>query len=159
MFLYLLSVMLFHTHLMFGIVSFILFSPLFSGGNEVLFLVLVLFGSILPDIDDGHSKIKKASGVLGSVVSFLFKHRGILHSLVIVVVLFVVIGLWNSYYAWALCIGYLSHLLSDGLTPMGVQCLYPFSSFKLRGPIKVGGIGEWVVLFGLIILVVKEMLF
>jgi inner membrane protein len=151
--------MLFHTHLMFGVVSFILLSPIFSGGNEILFLVFVLLGSILPDIDDGNSKIKKASGVLGSIVSFMFKHRGIFHSLVMVVVLFIVISFWNSYYAIGLTIGYLSHLISDALTPMGIKFLYPFSSFKLRGPIKVGGIGEWVVLFGLVILVVKELLF
>ena len=151
--------MLFHTHLMFGVVTFILLSPVFSGGNEILFLVFVLLGSVLPDIDDGNSKIKKASGVLGSLISFMFKHRGIFHSLVFVVILFIVMSFWNTYYAWALTIGYLSHLLSDSLTPMGIQFLYPFSSWKLRGPIKVGGIGEWVVLFGLIILVVKELLF
>ena len=144
---------------MFGITAFILLSPLFSGGNEILFLVFVLLGSVLPDIDDGHSKIKKASGVIGSIVSFMFKHRGIFHSLVMVIILFIVMSFWNSYYAWGLCVGYLSHLISDALTPMGIKFLYPFSSFKLRGPIKVGGIGEWVVLFGLIILVAKELLF
>ena len=151
--------MLFHTHIMFGITAFILLSPVFSGGNEILFLVFVLLGSVLPDIDDGKSKIKKASGVIGSIVSFMFKHRGIFHSLIMVIVLFIVMSFWDSYYAWALCVGYLSHLISDALTPMGIHFLYPFSSFKLRGPIKVGGIGEWVVLFGLIILVVKELLF
>ena len=144
---------------MFGIVAFILLSPLFSGGNEIVFLVLVLLGSILPDIDDGNSKIKKASGVLGSIISFMFKHRGILHSLIFVFFLFILISLWNSYYAWGLSIGYLSHLLSDSLTPMGIRIFYPFSSFKLRGPIKVGSTGEWIVLFGLVILVAKEMLF
>jgi inner membrane protein len=151
--------MLFHTHIMFGVVSFILLSPLFSGGNEVLFLVFVLLGSVLPDIDDGHSKIKKASGVIGSIISFIFKHRGIFHSLVMVIALFIVLSMWSTYYAFGLCIGYLSHLLSDALTPMGVQFLYPLTTWKLRGPIKVGSIGEWVVLFGLVILVIKELLF
>jgi len=143
---------------MFGVVSFILLSPVFSGGNEVLFLVLVLLGSVLPDIDDGNSKIKKASGVLGSLISFMFKHRGIFHSLVMVVVLFVLMSFWNTYYAIGLSIGYLSHLLSDALTPRGIQFLYPFSSWKLKGPIRVGSIGEWVVLFGLILLVIKDLL-
>ena len=151
--------MLFHTHLMFGVVTFILLSPVFSGGNEIIFLGLVLLGSILPDIDDGKSKIKKASGVLGSIISFIFKHRGIFHSLVMVIALFVALSLWSTYYAFGLCIGYLSHLLSDALTPMGVKFLYPISHWKLRGPIKVGSIGEWVVLFGLVILVIKELIF
>ena len=151
--------MLFHTHLMFGVVTFILLSPIFSGGNEIIFLLLVLIGSVLPDIDDGHSKIKKASGIIGSIISFMFKHRGILHSLAMVVILFIVMSLWNTYYAWGLCIGYLSHLFSDALTPMGIKFLYPFASWKLRGPIRVGSLGEWVVLFGLVILVIKEILF
>jgi inner membrane protein len=151
--------MLFHTHLMFGVAAFLLMSPVFSGGNEILFLVLVLLGSILPDIDDVHSKIKKASGVIGSIISFMFKHRGIFHSLVMVIILFVLVSFWSSYYAIGLSIGYLSHLLSDSLTPMGIRIFYPFSSWKLRGPIKVGSAGEWIVLFGLVVLVAKEMLF
>ena len=151
--------MLFHTHLMLGISAFILFGDYFSGGNSILFFLLVILGSVLPDIDDGNSKIKKASGVLGSIISFLFKHRGIFHSLIFVLVMFIIVSFLNNYYAWAITIGYLSHLVGDAITPMGIKWFYPLSHWHLKGPIKVGSIGEWVILFGLVILVVKEMLF
>ncbi|PIZ51474.1 hypothetical protein COY27_03725 [Candidatus Woesearchaeota archaeon CG_4_10_14_0_2_um_filter_33_13] len=151
--------MLFYTHLLLGIVGFLLLNKYFSGGYEWLFLLFVLLGSVLPDIDDGKSKIKKASGIIGSVISFLFKHRGILHSLIFALVLFVLLSLWDIYYAWALLIGYTSHLVGDVITPMGIQLFYPFSRWKIRGPIRVGKFGEWIILFGLVVLVIKELFF
>jgi len=45
------------------------------------------------------------------------------------------------------------------ITPMGIKIFYPLSDFKIRGWIRVGGIGEWVVLFGMVILIAKELLF
>jgi inner membrane protein len=152
--------MLFHTHLMIGVVAFLLLKDYFTGGNEIVFLTLVLLGSIFPDIDDGKSKMKKASGIIGSIISYLFKHRGIFHSVIFALGIFVlVIIFWNSYYAFAVLIGYCSHLLGDFITPMGIRLFYPFSNFKIRGPIRVGGIGEWVILFGMGLLVLKELLF
>ena len=152
--------MLFHTHLMISIVVFLLIKDYFIGGNEIIFLVLLLLASVFPDIDDGKSKIKKASGIVGSIISFTFKHRGIFHSVLMALGLFVLIySLWQPYYAFAVLIGYCSHLFGDLITPMGIKIFYPLSDFKIRGPIRVGGIGEWIILFGMIILVIKELLF
>ncbi len=152
--------MLFHTHLLLGITFFILLRNFFSGGNEIIFFLLVLLGSILPDIDDGKSKIKKASGILGSTISFIFKHRGMFHSLIFALGLFFLITfLWNSYYAGGLLLGYLSHLIGDAVTPMGINLFYPFSRLRLRGPIKVGSPGEWIILVMLTVVIVKILLF
>ena len=147
--------MLFHTHLLLGIVAFLLVKDHFPSAG-IMFLILVLLGSVLPDIDDGKSKIKRASGVFGSMISFLFKHRGIFHSLLFVIFLFIVLGLWRVDYAWALSMGYISHLFGDALTPMGIALFYPLSNWRIRGPIKVGSIGEWVILFGAVVLIVLE---
>ena len=152
--------MLFHTHLLLGIVAFLLLKDFFTGGNEIVFLTLVLLGSIFPDIDDGKSKMKKASGIIGSIISYLFKHRGIFHSLIFAFGIFVLfIIFWNNYYAFAFFIGYCTHIFGDIITPMGIRIFYPFSNFKIKGPIRVGGIGEWVILFGMFILVIRELLF
>lgn len=152
--------MLFHTHIILGIVMFLLVGDYFSGGNQIIFFALLLLAAIFPDIDDGKSKIKKASGILGSIISFTFKHRGIFHSVFMAMLLFAVTYfLWKPYYAFAVLIGYLTHLLGDIITPMGIQIFYPFSNFKIRGPIKVGSIGEWVILFGMMLLIVKELIF
>lgn len=147
--------MLFYTHLLLGVVVFLLVKGRFSAGGG--FFLVLLLGAILPDIDEYKSKINQWSGIIGKIISFLAKHRGIFHSIPLALFLFFVLSsVWNFHYGWALLIGYTTHLVGDGLTPMGVQLFYPFHSFKLKGPIKTGSIYEWIILVGLIVLVVKE---
>ena len=151
--------MLFHTHVLLGIVLFLLVKDFFSGGSEVMFFLLVLLGSILPDIDERRSKINRWSGIIGSIVAFFAKHRGFFHSLLCYVLLFFVVYYYFSlYYAVALFIGYLAHMVGDGFTKMGVQPFYPFFEFKIRGPLKVGGMAEGAVMVLLVLLIIKEFL-
>ena len=151
--------MLFNTHLLFGLFFFMLLKDFFSGGNEIIFLLLVLLGSILPDLDSGKSKINRWSGFLGIILGSFLKHRGILHSVFFVIFIFVLANLFlGNYYAFGLLIGVLAHLSSDSLTPGGIKFFYPLSKMRIRGPIKVGGVGEWLVFVGLIFLIIKEFL-
>jgi inner membrane protein len=150
--------MLFYTHLLFGILLFLLVKG-YLAGNVFLLLFLVLLGSILPDIDEHKSKIARWSGLLGKTVSFLFRHRGILHAVIFPSALCIVLGLlWSKSYALALLIGYVGHLFADALTPMGIPILYPFTEFRLRGPLRTGSIWEWVMVGLLIILILKILL-
>ncbi|MBI4983562.1 metal-dependent hydrolase [Candidatus Woesearchaeota archaeon] len=145
--------MLFFTHLLLGIVIFLLVTPLLVG-NPLIALLLVLLGSILPDIDEYHSKINQWSGIFGKLISVLSKHRGIFHSLMGAMLVGLLLGyLWSWNYALALLLGYLSHLIGDLLTPFGIALLYPFSKFKLHGPVKTGGILEWTVRTALIVII------
>jgi inner membrane protein len=149
--------MLFYTHLLLGISFFILFNSFFSGGNKFAFLILVLLGSVLPDIDEKHSRIKNWTGLLGIITSRLAKHRGIFHSLPFALLLFIVVALiFNGYYSVGLFIGYFSHLVGDMLTLHGVTLFYPFSRFKIKGPIRVGSASEYLILAGLVLLILKE---
>lgn len=151
--------MLFYTHLLIGILLFLLVGDYFHGGNQIVFLVILLLGSLLPDIDEQNSKINRQSGFIGSIISFLTRHRGIFHSLFLAVLFFLVITIfWNNYYAWALFLGYLGHLLGDALTPMGIQAFYPLLEFKLKGPIRTGGIAELLLLTGIIFLIARMIL-
>ena len=147
--------MLFHTHILLGIVIFLLIKDLFHGGNEIIFFLLILLGSILPDIDERKSKINRWSGIIGVVIAFFFKHRGLFHSLILHFGIFLLIyQFFNLYYAIALFMGYLAHIFGDGLTLMGVTIFYPFSDFKIKGPVRVGGFLEsifFVAVFFLII--------
>lgn len=148
--------MLFYTHLLIGVLSFLILNPYFHGGNKWIFLAILLLGSLLPDIDEQNSKINRQSGFIGSIISFLTKHRGIFHSVFLAVLFFLLITIfWSNYYAWAMLVGYLSHLLGDALTPMGVHILYPLSNFKLKGPIRTGGIAELLLLTGIIFLIAR----
>jgi inner membrane protein len=143
--------MLFLTHILIGVVMFLLFMPIFDGSKVVAF-ALVLLGSILPDIDEKNSKMNQWSGFIGKILVKFVKHRGIFHSLLFHLGLgFLVAWYFGAHFGVALFIGYLAHLVGDGITPMGVRLFYPLSNFKVKGPIRVGSYKEKVIEFALFI--------
>ena len=149
--------MLFYTHVLLGILFFLLFRGYFSG-NILLVFLLMLLGSVLPDLDEPHSKINQWSGVLGRIISFFFKHRGMFHSLLFAGIFLILLGyFWQWPYAIALALGYLAHLLIDSITPLGVQLFYPFSRHKIRGPVRTGGAWELFLLALFIVLIIKQL--
>ena len=56
------------------------------------------------------------------------------------------------WFALAVLAGWVSHLALDALTPHGVSPLWP-APWRLRGPIATGGVLEWVMAAGLLVLV------
>ena len=148
---------LFHTHILLGIVFFLITRNFFSGGNEIIFFLFVLLGSILPDIDSKHSKINRWFGALGNIAVFFSKHRGFFHSIIFHLILFFVMEtFFGFYYASGLLLGYTAHLVGDGITRAGLQIFYPFSKFKVKGPVRVGSFVEGLILLGLFLLIVKS---
>lgn len=88
---------------------------------ELVPVILVAISSIFPDIDCAYSLL----GRYNPITPFM-KHRGFLHTplaLIIIMKLTNPLGIDNS---TAVAFGYLTHLLSDSLTPMGIMWLYPF---------------------------------
>lgn len=150
---------LFHTHLLLGITAFLLVKDYFSGGNEIVFLCLLLLGSILPDIDEQGSKINRWLGLPGSIIAFFSKHRGFFHSLPFFCLSsFAVYYFLNWNYAAALFLGYIAHLFGDGISKRGVTPFYPFSLFKIKGLLKVGGFVEWIMGLVLMVLIIIKLL-
>ena len=150
---------MFYTHILLGIIVFILAKDYFHAANNLIFFLILLLGSILPDIDERHSKVNRWSGFIGQITTFFAKHRGFFHSLLFFIILFFLIAhYWNINYAWALMLGYLAHIMGDGITRMGVQIFYPFSDFKFKGPVKVGGMLEILIMIILVVLIVKQFL-
>jgi len=147
--------MLFFTHLLLGFVLFLFTKDFLQGGNQIIFLILVLLGSILPDIDSEESKIHRWSGIVGRIVTFFSRHRGFFHAMFLYVFLAAVISYFlGAYYGLGLLIGYFAHLIGDMMTLDGVAPLYPFSKSRISGPVRVGGILEAVmvvILLGLIV--------
>ena len=145
--------MIFLTHLLGGILAIVYFGHFFgisgnSGGSEkiVLILVAALF-ALAPDIDTIKSKAGKLLQPFSTVFSWLFKHRGFLHSFAFVaLVYFGMRYLFSSTVAAAAASGYSSHLLLDSLTKEGIMPFSPLSRKKLKGFIKTGGLLEKVVL-------------
>lgn len=148
--------MLFRTHLAFGFLAALLALKIFSPDNLILFFILVLIGSILPDVDNPKSKIGKKIKVIG----FLFEHRGFFHSLLFLAVIYIISILFfrNNYFILPLVIGYSSHLFIDCFNHIGIMPLHPLSRFRIRGFIKTGALLETILFFSLVVVDIWKLL-
>ena len=151
--------MLAKTHIAFGFLLALIIQNLIETGNEIIFFLLVIIGSLLPDIDSSHSKISNRTPLIPGIISIFSKHRGIFHSLFFA---FLIPGLiWyflSPIYGAALFIGYLSHLLADAFTDSGINFLNPITKFKIEGPITTGALAERFIFFILIALILIELI-
>lgn len=130
---------MFLTHLAVSLVAaVILFNEM-----SIPALVALMLGSLLPDIDSTKS-------FLGSkllIIGFIFRHRGIFHSLIAILGL----GALAYYFlsaeiALAFLAGYAIHLLLDMLTHEGITPFFPFE-FRLKGFFSTGGIVDYLIFF------------
>jgi len=124
------------THLIFGFLVGTIFIKYFGSSSPLIFMILVLLGSLLPDIDHPNSKLGKFVKPIGWVV----EHRGFFHSLLF---LFLITLVSISFFKqpYALPLGALSHLISDSFTKQGIKVFFPFK-FRLNGFIVTGSIVE-----------------
>lgn len=142
--------MIWITHLVFAALIFLFIrAPL---KLSWIALPVCLFAAVFPDLDHKNSKISSSMGITSRIVSLIFNHRGIIHSLVSAVTFSVLIYLametlgWPVNYSYAFFIGYISHLLIDSLNPMGVAWLSPFKDGRAKSVIPCGGAVEIVLL-------------
>lgn len=102
------------------------------GNKEIL---LASFGSILPDIDTNFSTVNR---VLKTGKQNQFSHRGIMHSLSIPSLIFLVYWLiFQNMGIIPFIAGYLSHILLDMFNPKGVPLLSPFTRKRFKMPISI----------------------
>lgn len=114
------------------------------GAWDLLYIVVPLAATVIPDIDSEHSFISNCSRITKSISvlvhDLLGGHRGMLHTPFAAGLLALGIFIWHNYLAqdeiWQLLTYYLGgaavagyglHLLLDMFTPMGIKLLYPFS--------------------------------
>lgn len=110
--------------------------------NDFISFILLIIGSILPDIDHNHSTLGKVIPIIPKML----KHRGIMHSIWIPLILLFI----NK----PLCYGYFLHLAFDLITKNGIKPLNPLFGFTIKIPIvKTGGLLEKIIYFLLLILI------
>lgn len=104
------------------------------------YLGVVIFASLLPDIDHTKSIIGKLFFPIAKYLDKNFGHRTITHSLTFFVPLTLVVAFVersfissNLVYTYIFLFGFLSHLILDMLTVQGIPLFYPF----LRNPCVV----------------------
>ena len=154
--------MMFLTHLLGGIFSIIYFGGLFGIGSDsnekvVAIMVAAVF-ALLPDIDMVKSKAGRKLQPFSTVLSFVFRHRGFLHSFIFTAAIYFIMSyLFSTTAATAAAIGYSSHLLLDAFTKEGIMPLSPLSKLRLRGFIKTAGILEKGILLVMVFLLVLKL--
>ena len=55
--------------------------------------------------------------------------------------------MFENYIGAAFFLGYCVHLIVDGLTVRGIKPFYPLSSFKINGPLRSGGLMDYLLFF------------
>lgn len=131
----------------------------------IVFFLLVLLGSLLPDLDTPNSKLGRKLLPISLLLSLFVKHRTATHSMLFVVIVGIgssllcsILGL-SQFYAFGLVIGTISHIAGDWLTNRGVPLLYPFMKKRFKAPVtfSTGSLRERGVFY--LLVVVNVLLF
>lgn len=104
--------------------------------NKIAFFMVVMVVTLIPDIDISNSYLGKKWYF--RPLQFFVKHRGIIHSLTLCVVLAFIISLILPSLALPFYVGYGVHLFLDSLTVEGVRPFWPLKG-QIGGKIRVGG--------------------
>ncbi|MBD3263230.1 hypothetical protein GF374_02520 [Candidatus Woesearchaeota archaeon] len=145
-----------HTHLLLAVLFGVLYFDYFIGGTtfwmKIGFAAMLIVGALLPDIDQEESSASHKSPWLSALVRSFSKHRGIMHSIWIPIIIFLIAKFLIVKYfhlpdliLMGFLIGYTSHLAGDAITKKGIVPLSPFSKFRIRGLMKTGGLAETIV--------------
>lgn len=136
-------------------------------GIAVMTMPVVALGSLMPDIDHPESAFGRRVPFLSVPISAIFGHRGITHSLLAVLALFAGAAWAAAWFAHGaagptatlmtfgvlpLSVGYLSHLLGDGLTVSGLPLLWPKRRCYRWPLFKTGSATEALFRFAMIAL-------
>ncbi len=137
--------MLWKTHLVIGLAVALFFAPHVS--DPVLFMPIVLFATLFPDVDSGFSYIGK--NPLAKPVQMTTNHRGIVHSYTLCIFLSILIVFVYPPAALPFFLGYSFHLFADAFTVQGIRPFWPIKAVS-KGVIKSGGITDKAIFYTLL---------
>ena len=126
--------MLIRTHLALIVLFIILFLPHVQ--NQYLFVGVALAASFIPDIDNAFSTLG-SRGVFRAL-QFFTKHRGMIHSLTIAVLISIILAVFFPAASLAFFLGYGLHIFLDSFTKEGVAPFWPWKKVS-SGFIRTGG--------------------
>jgi len=127
-----------YTHLIFAFLLFSLFN--FILNFPVYISVFAFIGAMVPDLD-----IKVRS-----------LHRKIFHNVwFLFIILFVLLqsGVIDNMVAAVFSIGFISHLITDSLTPTGIMPFWPIEKPRFRGKIKTGSSFEFLFMIAMLVFI------
>jgi len=139
--------MMLKTHYIIVLFFILLFLPAVE--HKLIFVVVALFATQLPDIDSRYSRIGRRR--IARVLQWFTRHRGMIHSFTFLISVTIVLILIYPVLGFGFFLGYGLHLLADSFTVEGIKPFYP-SRVKSAGNVRTGGKSEVVVLILFIIL-------
>lgn len=106
-------------------------------------LAAAAFGALLPDIDHPQSWAGRKMRYVSVPLSMLVGHRGVTHSLIAVLACMATLVIMGTgWVAAPVAVGYLSHLVADGMTPSGVPLLWPMKRRFTLNVCRTGSVIE-----------------
>jgi len=129
--------MLIRTHLLIALFFALLF--LSHAESKLIFIMVVLIATFIPDVDSKFSKLGRKKTF--RVLQFFVKHRGILHSFTFLIIISFVFLSVFPIIIFPFFLGYGLHLLVDGFTKQGIRPFYPIK-WRIKGIIRTGGMFE-----------------
>lgn len=126
--------MLIKTHIAITVFGILLL--LLSVEHKIIFIIVALFATFLPDIDSRYSVMGKKK--LNRILQFFTKHRGITHSFVFLIAVTLILLYLLPVVALGFFLGYGLHLFADAFTKNGITPFHPFSKKKSEGFISTG---------------------
>ena len=138
--------MLIKTHLMITSFFILLLFPFVS--YKIIFIVIALLTTYIPDIDLESSKLGRKK--IFRPLQFFVKHRGAFHSFTFLFLLTFLFLMFVPRIALGFFIGYASHLFADSLTISGIAPFFPWKR-KIFWKIRTGGKIEKILFFVLLI--------
>lgn len=138
--------MLLRTHL--AITSFFILLLLPFISHKIIFVLVALLATFIPDIDSENSKLGKKW--IFKIIRFFTKHRGFFHSFTFLLLITVIFAMFLPIFALGFFVGYGSHLFADSFTPEGITPFYPWKR-KSCGKLRTGGKLETGLFLGFLI--------
>lgn len=126
--------MMLKTHLALSVLVAMLFLSKIS--NKLVFLVVILVATVIPDIDTGFSTAGKS--IFLKPLQFFVKHRGVFHSFTFCIIASFVIAYFIPSISLAFFLGYSFHLLLDSFTKEGIMPFWPWRKVS-SGIFTTGG--------------------
>ena len=136
---------MYYTHLAFGFLASLIALNFINIENMILFILVTIFFSIFPDIDETRSKIGRKYNLISKIINFFFGHRGFFHTIYIPLILFFILSFINNDVSIAILAGYFSHLFLDAITKAGIRPLYPIYNKRINGPFKTNSFTEKII--------------
>jgi len=138
--------MLYRTHFAISVMAILLFLAHVS--NKVVFVVVALIATLLPDLDSPQSLLGRKK--IAKPIQMISEHRGLFHSFTFLLLITLFFALFIPIIALPFFLAYSLHILADSFTHEGIRPFYPLKN-SINGKIKTGGRYEFTILVTVLI--------